>query len=186
VPVLGAGGIFLIAFLDSSFLTFPVINDLLVIELSILHPLRMPLYAIAATLGSCAGSLCIFYVARKGGEVYWHRHTQGRAEHIRAWLSENSFLAVAFSAILPPPSPFKLFVIAAGVVEVEWQPFSLALLLGRGFRYFAIGLLAVRYGAAAKHYFLEHKLVLTLGGVCFILLSYLLTRLVVKKRAEQH
>jgi len=181
----GAGGIFLVAFLDSSFLTFPVINDLLVIELSILHPLRMPLYAAAATLGSLAGSLCIFYLARKGGEVYWHRHTQGRAEHIRAWLSRNSFLAVAFGAILPPPSPFKLIVIGAGALEVEVRPFTLALLLARGFRYLAIGFLAVRYGAAAKHYLLEHKLVLTLGGLGFNLLGYLLTRLAFRKPVQQ-
>lgn len=185
VPALGAGGIFLVAFLDSSFLTFPVINDLLVIKLSISNPLRMPLYALAATLGSLAGSLCIFYLARKGGEVYWHRHTQGRAEHIRAWLSSNSFLAVAFGAILPPPSPFKLIVIAAGAMEVEPQPFALALSLARGFRYFAIGFLAVRYGAAAERYLLEHKLVLTLGGLGVILLGYLLTRLAFRKPFQQ-
>ena len=181
VPALGAGGIFLVAFLDSSFLTFPVINDLLVIELSILHPLRMPLYAASATLGSLAGSLCIFYLARKGGEVYWHRHTKGRAEHVREQLSRNSFLAVALGAILPPPSPFKLFVIAAGVLEVEVQPFSLALLAGRGFRYLGIGFLAVRYGAAAEHYLFEHKLVLALAGLGFITLSFLVTRLAFKK-----
>ena len=185
VPLLGAGGIFLVAFLDSSFLTFPVINDLLVVELSILHPLRMPLYAAAATLGSLAGSLCIFYLARKGGEVYWHRHTQGRAEHVRAWLSRNSFLAVAFGAILPPPSPFKLIVIGAGALEVEVRPFALALVLARGFRYFAIGFLAVRYGAVATHYLLEHKFVLTLGGLGFILLGYLLMRLAFRKPFEQ-
>jgi membrane protein YqaA with SNARE-associated domain len=182
---LGAGGIFLVAFLDSSFLTFPVVNDLLVVELSILHPLRMPLYAAAATLGSLAGSLCIFYLARKGGEVYWHRHTRGRAEHVRAWLSRNSFLAVAIGAILPPPAPFKLIVIGAGVLEVDAWPFSLALLVGRGFRYFAMGFLAVRYGAAATRYLLEHKLVLTLGGLGIILLAYLIARLVFRKPFQQ-
>jgi membrane protein YqaA with SNARE-associated domain len=181
VPALGAGGIFLVAFLDSSFLTFPVINDLLVIQLSILHPLRMPLYAASATLGSLAGSLCIFYLARKGGEVYWHRHTAGRAEHIRQWLSQNSFLAVAGSAILPPPSPFKLFVIAAGVLEMEVRPFSLALLAGRGFRYLGIGFLAVRFGAATEDYLFKHKLVLALAGLVFITLSFLAARLAFKK-----
>lgn len=181
VPALGAGGIFLVAFLDSSFLTFPVINDLLVIELSILHPLRMPLYAASATLGSLAGSFCVFYLARKGGEVYWHRHTAGRAEHVRQWLSRNSFLALAVTAILPPPSPFKLFVIASGVVEMEVRPFSLALLAGRGFRYLGIGLLAVRYGAAAQHYLFEHKLVLALAGLGFVTVSFLVARLAFKK-----
>lgn len=185
VPALGAGGIFLIAFLDSSFLTFPVINDLLVIQLSILHPLRMPFYAAAATLGSLAGSLCLFFLARKGGDVYWHRHAGGRGMRVREWLNRNSSLAVAVSAILPPPSPFKLLVIGAGVFEVGARRFSLALLVGRGFRYFAMGFLAVRYGAAAEHYLLHHKLVLTLGGLAVILLIYGLTRLAFGKPVEQ-
>ena len=181
VPALGAGGIFLIAFLDSSFLTFPVINDLLVIELSILHPLRMPLYAVAATLGSLAGSLCIFFLARKGGEIYWHRHAGGRGDRVRDWLASNSFLAVAASSLMPPPMPFKIFVIGAGVFQVSAREFSLALLAGRGFRYFAIGFLAVRYGQAAEHYLLDHKIVLALVGLTFLLLSYLVTRLAFRK-----
>jgi membrane protein YqaA with SNARE-associated domain len=181
VPTLGAGGIFLIAFLDSSFLTFPVINDLLVVELSIRHPLRMPLYACAAVLGSLAGSLCIFFLARKGGEVYWHRHAGGRGERVRNWLAANSFMAVAVSSLMPPPMPFKIFVIGAGVFQVRVREFSLALLAGRGFRYFAIGLLAVRYGEGAEHYLLEHKLILAFAGIVLLLLSYLVTHLAFHK-----
>ena len=100
---------------------------------------------------------------------------------MRQWLSQNSFLAVALSAILPPPSPFKLFVIASGVVEMEMWPFSMALLAGRGFRYLGIGFLAVRYGRAAEHYLFEHKLILAAAGLGFILLSYLVTRLAFRK-----
>jgi len=176
LPALGAGGIFLAAFLDSSFVSLPLINDFLVVELSVMHPARMPLYAATATLGSLAGCLLLFFLARKGGEAYFARHAGGRAARIRQWLSRNAFLAVAVPSILPPPMPFKLFVLGAGVFQVGVRPFSLALIAGRGFRYLVLGILAVRYGEAAQHAVSEHKLAFALGALLFILASYLLTR----------
>src|ERR1700692_2846912 len=68
----GGLGLFLIAFLDSSVLTFPVINVLLLIDLSIRNPARMPYYAAMATVGSVAGCLLLYYIARKGGEAMFH------------------------------------------------------------------------------------------------------------------
>ena len=176
LPALGVGGIFLAAFLDSSFISLPLINDLLVIELSVLRPARMPLYAGGATLGSLAGCLVLFFLARKGGEVYFHRHAGGRAARIRAWLGRNEFLAVAVPAILPPPMPFKLFVLGAGVFQGGVRPFSLAVIVGRGFRYFALGLLAVRFGKEAQRAMVEHKVEFALAALAFVLLSYLVTR----------
>src|SRR5271170_4789209 len=117
LPALGAGGIFLAAFVDSSFFSLPLINDFIVVEMSVLRPARMPFYAAMATLGSLAGCLVLFFLARKGGEVYFHRHAGGRAARIRAWLRRNAFLAVAVPSILPPPMPFKLFVLGAGVFQ---------------------------------------------------------------------
>jgi membrane protein YqaA with SNARE-associated domain len=76
---LGAPGLFLISFLDSSVLTFPVINDLLLIELSIQHPLRMPLYAAMAGLGSLLGCLLLYFLAKKGGEAFFIKKAGGRA-----------------------------------------------------------------------------------------------------------
>jgi len=176
LPTMGVGGIFLAAFLDSSFLSLPLINDILVIEMSVLHPARMPLYAVTATLGSLAGCLLLFFLARKGGEVYFQRHAGGRAARIRGWLQQNAFLAVAVPSILPPPMPFKLFVLGAGVFQVGVRPFSLALVAGRGFRYFALGILAVKYGEQAQRAIMEHKLVFALAALAFVVLSYLVTR----------
>jgi len=175
LPALGAGGIFLAAFLDSSLVSLPLVNDFLLVELSVLHPARMALYATMATLGSLAGCLVLFFLARKGGEVYFHRHAGGRAARIRGWLQQNAFLAVAVPAILPPPMPFKLFVLGAGVFQVGVRPFSVALVVGRGFRYFALGFLAVNYGEQAQRAMVEHKLAFALAALVFVLLSYLVT-----------
>ncbi len=174
---LGGLGIFLVAVLDSSFLTFPVINDFLVIDLSIQNPSRMPYYALMATLGSLTGCLVLFYIAEKGGEAYFHRHAGHRAERIRAWMKHNGFLSVLIAALLPPPTPFKLFVIAAGVFEVRRRSFVLALLIARSVRYFGVGFLAVRYGEPARRYLAENKLELALLLLLVVLASYLLARL---------
>jgi membrane protein YqaA with SNARE-associated domain len=153
---LGAPGLFLISFLDSSVLTFPVINDLLLIELSIQRPARMPLYASMAALGSLLGCVLLFFLARKGGEALFRRRAGTRAEIIRHWVERNGFGGMLVAALLPPPTPFKFFVLAAGVFEVPLLSFSSAIALARVFRYFGLGYLAVRYGSQALPYLAEH------------------------------
>src|ERR1700687_3254968 len=80
---LGAPGLFLISFLDSSVLTFPVINDLLLIELSIEHPARMPLYAFMASLGSVLGCVVLYFIARKGWQARARDSALGGTQRIR-------------------------------------------------------------------------------------------------------
>jgi membrane protein YqaA with SNARE-associated domain len=180
VAATGGLGLFLIAFLDSSVLTFPVINDLLLINLSIDHPARMPYYAAMATLGSVAGCLLLYYLARKGGEAMFHKHAGPRARHIHAWINRNGFVSILLTALLPPPTPFKVFVIAAGALEMPVQTFVLGLTVARSLRFFGEGFLAVKYGQQATPFLLNHKLevaAITLGvGLCLYLLSHIAFR----------
>jgi membrane protein YqaA with SNARE-associated domain len=179
---LGAPGLFLISFLDSSVLTFPVINDLLLIELSIEHPARMPLYAFMAALGSVFGCVLLFYLAEKGGEALFHKHAGDRAHAIRSWVVNNGFAGMLIAALLPPPTPFKIFVIAAGVFEIRLFSFVSAVTLARLIRYFGIGYLAIRYGHDAMPYLMHHKLQVTAGLVAFVLASFLGSRFVLSHR----
>jgi membrane protein YqaA with SNARE-associated domain len=176
----GGLGLFLIAFLDSSVLTFPVINDLLLINLSIRNPERMPYYAAMATLGSVVGCLFLYYLARKGGEAMFHKHAGPRAQHIHAWINRNGFLSILVTALLPPPTPFKVFVIAAGALEMPVRTFVLGLLAARAIRFFGEGFLAIRYGDQASQFLLTHKLEVAgimLGAVlCLYLLSHIAFR----------
>ena len=176
----GGLGLFLIAFLDSSVLTFPIINDLLLIDLSIRHPSRMPYYAGMATLGSVAGCLLLYYLARKGGEAMFHKHAGPRARHIHAWINQNGFVSILVTALLPPPTPFKVFVIAAGALEMPVRTFVLGLIVARGFRFFGEGFLAVKYGDQGTQFLLTHKLEvagIALGTVlCLYLLSHIAFR----------
>lgn len=175
VASLGGVGLFTAAFLDASVLSLPVINDVLVIRLSIRNPARMPFYVLMALLGSLAGCVFLYFVARKGGEIMFRRKVGARAERIRAWVRRNAFLSIAVPSILPPPMPFKAFVLAAGVFQMPMKVFVVALLVGRGFRYAAEGILAVRYGEQAVRYLLENKLRFTLVIGALIVASYVVT-----------
>lgn len=177
---LGAPGLFLVSFLDSSVLTFPIINDLLVIKLSIEHPARMPLYAGLASLGSVLGCILLFLLARKGEEALFHRKAGRHAAAIRHWVERNGFVGILAAAMLPPPTPFKLFVLAAGVFEVPTISFSSAIAVARLFRYFGIGYLAVRYGNGALPYLNHHKLQVVAVGVVVLTLGYALSRLLLR------
>jgi membrane protein YqaA with SNARE-associated domain len=179
---LGAPGLFLISFLDSSVLTFPVINDLLLIELSIQHPARMPLYAFMAALGSILGCLLLYFIARKGGEAFFHRKAGDRAKAIRHWVEKNGFGGMLIAALLPPPTPFKVFVFAGGVFEVPLGSFTSAISLARLIRYFGVGYLAVKYGHGALPLLKEHKLTVALLLVAFVAVSYALSRWILKER----
>src|SRR4029078_10879438 len=144
---LGGPGLFLIAFLDSSFLSFPEVVDLLIVWLTIQHPPRMPFYALLATLGSVAGCLALFLVARKGGDAFLRKRLHERhVERATAVVRKYGLLSVLVPSLLPPPAPFQIFVLAAGVAQVRTVDFVLAVAIGRGTRYFGEGVLALWYG----------------------------------------
>jgi len=179
---LGAPGLFLISFLDSSVLTFPIINDLLLIQLSMQRPARMPLYALLAALGSVLGCVLLYFIARKGGEALFHRKAGKHAHAIRHWVEQNGFVGMLVAALLPPPTPFKFFVFAAGVFEVPLFSYTSAISIARLFRYFGVGYLAIRYGADAMPYLMHHKLQVTVSVVSLVIVSYALSRLLLRRR----
>jgi membrane protein YqaA with SNARE-associated domain len=175
---LGAPGLFLISFLDSSVLTFPVINDLLLIDLAVQRPARVMLYAAMAMLGSTLGCVLLYFLAKKGGEAVFHRKAGPRGAKIRHWVEKNGFAGMLVAALLPPPTPFKFFVLAAGVFEVPLLSFTTAIALARTARYFAVGYLAVRYGAQALPFLAQHKLVVTAAVIVLVAASYAISRFI--------
>ena len=182
---LGGPGLLLISFLDSSILTFPIINDLLLIDLSIQQPARMPLYAFLAAFGSVAGCVLLYFLARKGGEAFFHRKAGAKATRIRAWVEKNGFGGMLVAALLPPPTPFKVFVFAAGVFEIPLLSFSTAIALARCIRYFGIGYLAVRYGKDAIPFIGHHRIGIVLALVMFVAASYWASRLILREEAAE-
>ena len=116
---MGAPGLFLVAFLDSSFLSLPEITDLLVIWMVTQHPDRMLLYVAAATLGSLAGCLMMYFFGRKGGDALVRKRFAGASvERAMAAFQRYGVMAVLIPSMLPPPAPFKIFVLLAGVAGI--------------------------------------------------------------------
>jgi membrane protein YqaA with SNARE-associated domain len=179
---LGAPGLFLISFLDSSVLSFPVINDFLLIELSVQHPVRMPLYALMAAAGSTLGCILLYFIARKGGEALFHSKAGRHGGAIRHWVERNGFGGMLGAALLPPPTPFKFFVFAAGVFEMPLASFVSAIALARLFRYFGVGYLAVRFGENALPYLGRHKLNVVLVALVFVAISYALSQVILRAK----
>jgi uncharacterized membrane protein YdjX (TVP38/TMEM64 family) len=90
------------------------------------------------------------------------------------------------AALLPPPTPFKVFVFAAGVFEVPIASFTLAVTVARLLRYFAVGYLAVRFGQQALPYLVQHKLQVAIAAILLVVISYLLSRVILRRRAVAH
>jgi len=143
----GGFGLMLLAMCDSSFLSLPEVNDLLLMTFSIDNPASMPKLAFLTTLGSIIGCAILYSVGRKGGEALLGRKfSPDRVLRIRQWYRKYGVLAVIVPSLLPPPTPFKVFVLAAGAFGISWPRFIFAVAVGRGIRYFSEGLLAIEYG----------------------------------------
>ncbi|CAN5840414.1 hypothetical protein BH24ACI4_BH24ACI4_19750 [soil metagenome] len=173
---LGGPGLLILAFLDSSFLSFPQVPDFLVVVLTIQHRERMLYYALMTTIGSVAGSYALYLVGRRGGEAFLQKRVEQRTiDRATSLFRRYGVLAIIVPSLLPPPTPFKVFVLAAGVARVRTFDFLAALAIGRSIRYFGQGLLAVWYGEQARVFLSDHgstiglwfAVTLLAGGILF-------------------
>jgi membrane protein YqaA with SNARE-associated domain len=175
---LGGVGLALVALLDSSFIPLPTATDAGILYLVSQHPGRWVYYAVMTTAGSVAGCYVLYALARKGGEAFlrkrFHeRHVLRGTEMFRRY----GLLAVVVPSILPPPTPFKIFVLLAGVSNVSPATFILAVTIGRGFRYGGEALLAHWYGPDAERFIAQNLALVSIwmavaigvGGLAFVL-----------------
>jgi membrane protein YqaA with SNARE-associated domain len=146
----GGPGLMVLAILDSSFLSLSGVNDVLLITFSVARPGSMFELAGLTALGSAIGCSMLYAVGRKGGEPFLRkRFADERMARVQAWYKKYGVLAVIVPAVMPPPTPFKLFVLSAGAFGISWPKFLTGIAIGRSIRYFALGILAVAYGPAA-------------------------------------
>src|SRR5215510_637238 len=146
----GGFGLMVLAMCDSSFLSLPEVNDILLMTFAINDPGSMVKFALLTTIGSVIGCALLYAVGRKGGEAFLSRtFTSERLARVQSWYQRHGVLAVIVPSLLPPPTPFKIFVLSAGTFGISWPKFLTAVVIGRGIRYFSEGILAVMYGPAA-------------------------------------
>jgi membrane protein YqaA with SNARE-associated domain len=186
IPTLGPAGLFFVAFCDSSFLSLPEINDILVVTYCAADPARAWVPISMATLGSLAGCGVLWVIGRRGGEpLLERRFGKAGVERTRAAFERWDLMALIVPALLPPPMPFKIFVLSAGVFGVPWRRFALTLILARGLRYVFWGLLGIFFGDEAlallrafDHWFDEEgwKVVMALVAAVLVALLVWLVR----------
>lgn len=163
VDRLGGVGMAIIAFLDTSFVSMPNVSDLLIVWQTIKSPGLWWYYALMTTIGSVFGSLVIYYIGRRGGEAFLlKRFKPEHVARVRGTFERYGLWAMLAVAFAPPPTPYKIFVLLAGVGGVGPGAFALAVGLGRGTRHTAEGWLAQRYGQEAAEFIRLHLAEVTL------------------------
>jgi membrane protein YqaA with SNARE-associated domain len=168
----GAFGLFAVALLDSTFVPLPSSADALMILLSTTNPSWMVLYALMATAGSAIGCWILYLISQRAGARALNKFSEAKQARVKHWIEKYDAMAVLVATLLPPPFPFKLFVITAGVFRFSLLRFMLAIIAGRAFRFLLEGYFAVRYGAAAKEILAKYYpwigLALVVGIVAFV------------------
>lgn len=161
---LGGPGLALMALIDSSFLPLPEVVDASMMWLVIHHPDRWLYYAAMPTAGSLLGCYVLYALARKGGHAFLTKHLhESHIERGMETFRKYGLLTVVVPSILPPPMPFKPFVLFAGVADVSPGLFVVAVVIGRGFRYGVEAFLAFWYGADAIAFVERNMTTATLG-----------------------
>lgn len=142
---LGPWGIFLIAFIDAAFLGIPM--DPLVAYFVYRRPELFWLYTLMGAAGSALGSVVVYYVGRKGEEVLLEKRIpKQKLQRIRRAFERHEFLALMIPAMLPPPTPFKFFVLTAGGLKMRLDHFLLAIFAGRMLRFTILSVLTIFFG----------------------------------------
>jgi membrane protein YqaA with SNARE-associated domain len=186
LSVLGVWGVFVIAFADSALLGMPV--DAIVATYVYNDRKRLLFYVLMASLGSVLGSIPLYVIGYLGGEnVLRKRISEDRFLRIHRRFEEHEFWALMFPAMLPPPMPFKIFVLGAAIFEMRFRDFVVAMFAGRFVRFLVLALLTLWFGQQIvqvvgtmfRQHFYWVAAIIVAGG----LLAWLLTR---RKKQRQN
>jgi membrane protein YqaA with SNARE-associated domain len=184
---LGSWGVFAIAAIDGSLLGMPL--DPVVAGYIYQSPHRLLLYVLMASAGSAMGSSVLYVIGYKGGELLLQKRMPPRKfEEMRRSFDHHEFWALMFPAMLPPPFPFKLFVLAAAAFEMNFVHFELAIFAGRFARFLLLGLLTIKFGpqvVSIMSMLVRQHLAALLGAVAVALAGYLLLRQRRRARAPE-
>ena len=184
---LGIWGVFAIAFADSALLGMPV--DAIVAYYVYQDHRKLLFYVVMASLGSVMGSIPLYVIGYLGGEkVLRKRITEERFQRIHRSFEEHEFWALMFPAMLPPPMPFKIFVLGAAVFEMRFRDFAAAMFAGRFVRFLTLALLTLWFGPQIVELtatMVRQHFAWLLGAIAGGVLVWLLMRQSKKRKARR-
>lgn len=146
----GPFGLLAIAFLDSVLIPMPGGVDAVLLLLAAARPSWMLIYVAAATIGSTAGCIGLYRLSQRAGKKALARFSESKQKRVKDLIDRYDVMSVLVASLLPPPFPFKLFVVSSGVFRLNLMRFTLAIAAGRTFRYSLEAYLAAHYGEHAK------------------------------------
>jgi len=168
----GPFGLLAIAFLDSLFIPMPGGVDAVLLLQSAARPSWMLIYVAAATLGSTAGCVGLYKISERAGHRALRRFSEKKQKRVKDLIDRYDVLSVLVASLLPPPFPFKLFVVSAGVFRLNLVRFTIAIAAGRTFRYLLEGYLAAHYGEHAKEILSRYYPVIGVGLALLIIIFF--------------
>lgn len=124
--------------------------DAVLMLLAAARPSWMLIYVGAATIGSTIGCVALYRLSQRAGKRALARFSEHKQKRVKDLIDRYDVVSVMVASLMPPPFPFKLFVVSAGVFRLNLVRFTLAVAAGRTFRYLLLGFLAARYGDEAK------------------------------------
>lgn len=174
----------LVGALDSSLLSLPEVNDYITIARIAHNPSEVYYFPLFPAIGSVIGCLALYRIVRSGEQFVARRFHPKHLDRVKALYRKWGLFALVIPALLPPPMPFKIFVVAAGALNYPAGRFAITILIARTARYYFWGILAYFYRDEVKMtltWMEQHFLILLaviLGGLFLILIiRWLLSRL---------
>ena len=180
---LGPLGLFAVALLDSTFVPLPSSADALMILLTTTNPRWMIIYALIATAGSATGCVILYYISRRAGGSALRKFSPSKQKKVKDLIDRYDVLSVLVASLMPPPFPFKLFVVTAGVFRFSLTRFIAAIVAGRMFRFLLEGYLAIRYGAQAREVLAKYYPWVGLG-LAVLVVTFFVVRNLRKRKAD--
>lgn len=178
----GPQGLFLLAVLDSA--GIPVVGgvDALLIAIAVDKPSQAYWASLCAIFGSLAGSLILFSIARKGGEVLLSKQIASRqGKRLHSWFERYGLITVFVPALSPLPMPMKVPVFCAGALGVRWAYFIAVVLAARTIRYLALAYLALHYGQQTFQFLEMHAIGAAALAVSLAILAIVILQLVARR-----
>ena len=168
----GPLGLLAIAFLDSLFIPMPGGVDAVLLLLAASRPSWMLIYVAAATIGSTAGCVGLYKISERAGHRALRRFSDKKQKRVKDLIDRYDVLSVLVASMLPPPFPFKLFVVSAGVFRLNLWRFTIAIAVGRTIRYLLEGYLASRYGDHAMEIVTKYRAPIGIGLALLIIIVF--------------
>jgi len=106
-------------------------------------PKKSYYFAFLTTLGSVIGGVFGYLIGMFSFELIQPMiellKYDSKLEHVKIWFADWGFWAILIAGF--SPIPYKLFTIAAGMLNMLFIPFVLASIVGRGARFFLVAFL---------------------------------------------